>query len=114
MSSNDKNTRSEKNGTKNKVGPEGAVPVGRGATVQLKDGTELALFNVRGSLFAIDNACPHQGFPLADSRLYGDKVECDLHGWKFDVKNGDCLTDAACSLSSYEVFIEEGWIYIIT
>ncbi len=107
------NTKSEAKEAKQKVGPEGAVPEGRGATVRLKDGSEVAMFNVNGDLFAIDNTCPHQGFPLADSRLYGDTVECDLHGWRFDVKNGTCLTDSSCSLNSYPVLIEDGWIYIV-
>ena len=65
------------------VGKEEAVPPGRGATVKLKDGTEVALFNVNGKLSAIENFCPHKGYPLADSRLYGGIVECDLHGWRF-------------------------------
>ena len=36
----------KRDGTKVKVGQVGALPEGRGATVQLKDGTEVALFNV--------------------------------------------------------------------
>ncbi|MDH3493168.1 MAG: Rieske (2Fe-2S) protein [Acidobacteriota bacterium] len=103
-----------RDGTRHKVGPEGAVPEGRGATVQLKDGSELALFNVGGKLHAIENFCSHKGFPLADSRLYGGIVECDLHGWRFDVATGKCFTKSSCSLESYEVAVKEGWIYVVT
>ena len=95
------------------VGKEGAVPVGRGATIQLKDGTELALFNVNGGLHAIENFCPHRGYPLADSRLYGEIVECDVHGFRFDVRTGDCLTKSDCPIESYEVVIEDGMIKIL-
>ncbi len=95
------------------VGKTEAVPAGRGATVKLKDGTEVALFNVNGKLSAIENFCPHKGYPLADSRLYGGIVECDLHGWRFDVASGECFTKNDCSLESYEVVIEEGWIKIL-
>ena len=104
----------KKNGTRHRIGRAGAVPAGRGATVQLKDGNEVALFNVDGELHAIENFCPHKGYPLADSRLYGPEVECDLHGWRFDVRTGACLTKAKCSLEAYEVEIEDGWIYVVT
>ena len=95
------------------VGKEEAVPPGRGATVKLKDGTEVALFNINGKFSAIENFCPHKGYPLADSRLYGSIVECDLHGWRFDVASGECFTKKDCSLESYEVVIEDGWIKIL-
>jgi nitrite reductase/ring-hydroxylating ferredoxin subunit len=94
------------------VGKAESVPPGRGATVKLKDGTELALYNIGGTFHAIENFCPHKGYPLADSRLYGTIVECDLHGWRFDVRSGECFTDRKCSIESYEVKIEEGWIKI--
>jgi nitrite reductase/ring-hydroxylating ferredoxin subunit len=95
------------------VGRVEAVPPGRGATVQLKDGNEVALFNVGGEFYAIENFCPHKGFPLADSRLYGSIVECDQHGWRFDVRSGACFTAPKCSIETYEVVIEDGWIKIV-
>ena len=102
-------------GKKITVGKVEAVPPGRGATVQLKNGKEVALFNVGGNFHAIENFCPHKGYPLADSRIYGSIVECDLHGWRFDVRTGECLEKKKdCSLESYEVIIEDGWIKIIT
>ncbi len=95
------------------VGKVENVPQGRGATVKLKDGTEVALFNVGGKFSAIENFCPHKGYPLADSRLYGGIVECDLHGWRFDVSSGECFTKKDCSIEAYEVVIEDGWIKIL-
>jgi len=95
------------------VGRVSDVPAGRGATVKLKDGTEVALFNVNGNFHAIENFCPHKAYPLAGSRLYGNIVECDLHGWRFDVRNGKCHTKKSCSLESYEVLIEDEMIKIL-
>ena len=95
------------------VGKAEAVPPGRGATVQLKDGSELALFNVAGQFHAIENFCPHKGYPLADSRIYGNIVECDLHGYRFDVSSGECFTDKHCGIEHYEVVVEDGWIKIM-
>ncbi len=103
----------KREGKKITVGKVEAVPAGRGATVKLKDGTQVALFNVGGSFHAIENFCPHKGYPLADSRLYGNIVECDLHGWRFDVRNGECFTRKDCSIEKYEVVIEDGWIKIL-
>jgi nitrite reductase/ring-hydroxylating ferredoxin subunit len=114
MSKHRENRRKPKReGKKITVGRVEAVPPGRGATVKLKDGSEVALFNVNGNLHAIENFCPHKGFPLADSRLYGRIVECDWHGWRFDVASGECFTKKDCSLESYEVVIEDGWIKIL-
>lgn len=92
------------------VGHAESVPPGRGATVKLKDGSEVALFNINGTFHAVENFCPHKAYPLADSRIYGNIVECDLHGWRFDVRNGECFTKKACSIESYEVEIIDGWI----
>jgi nitrite reductase/ring-hydroxylating ferredoxin subunit len=102
-----------RSGKKITVGRVADVPAGRGATVKLKNGAEVALFNVGGKFHAIENFCPHKGYPLADSRLYGGIVECDLHGWRFDVRSGECLTKKNCSLESYDVVIEDEWIKIL-
>jgi nitrite reductase (NADH) small subunit len=103
----------KREGKKITVGNVEAVPPGRGATVKLKDGSEVALFNVNGVFHAVENFCPHKGYPLADSRLYGNIVECDLHGWRFDVRTGECFTKKNCSIEPYEVVIEDGMIKIL-
>ena len=100
-------------GKKITVGKIDALPPERGATIQLKSGGEIALFNVGGKFYAIENFCSHKGVPLADARLYGNIVECDMHGWRFDVTNGKCFTNTNCSIESYEVVIEEEWVKII-
>ena len=94
------------------VGRVGDVPEGRGATVELLNGTELALYNVGGEFYAIENFCPHKGAPLADGRLCGHAVECDWHGWRFDLHTGACLNRPAEAVETYEVIIEDGWIKI--
>lgn len=101
-----------KQGEKITVGRVRDMPCGSGATVELPGGAELALYNVNGEFFAIENFCPHRGAPLADGHLCGHTVECDWHGWRFDVRTGQCLTTAE-SVESYEVVIEDGWIKII-
>ena len=95
------------------VGRVEELPPGRGATIELPDGKELALYNVGGTFHAIENFCPHRGAPLADGHLCGHTVECDWHGWRFDVRSGACLTNPTHAVESYEVVIEDGWIKIL-
>ncbi|MGD9564182.1 MAG: Rieske (2Fe-2S) protein [Pyrinomonadaceae bacterium] len=95
------------------VGAADSIPPGRGATVKLKDGTEIALFNIDGVFHALENFCPHKGAPLADSQVYGNIIECSLHAWRFDVRTGECFTKENCSVESYDVFVDEGAIKIV-
>lgn len=94
------------------VGRVEDLPEGRGATVDLKSGAQLALFNVAGSFYAVSNFCPHRGAPLAEGNLCDHSIECDWHGWRFDLRTGACLTRASDALETYEVVIEDGWIKI--
>ncbi|HEX8145127.1 MAG TPA: Rieske (2Fe-2S) protein [Pyrinomonadaceae bacterium] len=94
------------------VGRAEDVPEGRGATVELADGTELALYHVGGEFFAIENFCPHKGAPLADGHLCGHIVACDWHGWRFDLRSGSCINRPHSAVESYKVTIEDGWIKI--
>ena len=52
----------------------------------------MALFRRGGEVFAIGNACPHQGGSLCDGMVEGDIVICPLHGWEFDLRSGACMT----------------------
>lgn len=100
-------------GNKIIVGKISDVPQGRGATVKLKGGAEVALFNNGGKFHAIENFCPHKGARIADSKLDGNIVECDLHGWRFDIRTGECFKKKSCSIEAYEVLIEDDWIKIL-
>jgi nitrite reductase/ring-hydroxylating ferredoxin subunit len=79
---------------------------------ELPDGNELAVFNVDGEYYAIENACPHRGAPLTEGVLCGHIVECGLHGWQFDVRSGECLT-VPDQIRTYQVTIEDGMICVI-
>ena len=53
------------------------------------DDQSIALFNVDGTFYAIDNTCTHVGGPLAEGDIDGDIVTCPGHGAGFSVKTGD-------------------------
>ena len=74
---------------------------------------EIALFQINGSFFAIDNRCPHRGGPLFRGALEGGpSIRCPLHGWLFDLKNGQCLNQSEVKLVSYAVKVDKDKIYI--
>jgi 3-phenylpropionate/trans-cinnamate dioxygenase ferredoxin subunit len=94
------------------VGRVEDLPAGNRKTVELPEGRELALFNVNGEFYATENFCPHKGAPLAEGILCEHVIECDWHGWQFDVRTGECLTVRE-QLETYEVFVEEGIVKIL-
>jgi len=70
-----------------KVAALADLPPGASLVVLVGD-RSIALFNIGGSVYAIDNVCPHAGGPLARGGLNGTIVTCPLHGWGFDVRTG--------------------------
>ena len=95
------------------VGRVEDLPEGRGATVELHGGKELALYRIGGRFYAVENFCPHKGAPLADGQIHGHAVECDLHGWRFDVRSGACLNRPSEPVETYEVVVQDGLIKIL-
>ncbi|MBY0526326.1 MAG: non-heme iron oxygenase ferredoxin subunit [Gemmataceae bacterium] len=81
------------------------VPPGKPKQVTL-DGRTIALFNVHGTIYAIDDACPHRGAPLSQGPMVGTEVLCPWHMARFDVTTGKYLTPPARSdVTSYKVQI---------
>lgn len=94
------------------VGPIEDFPQGSRKTIELSAGRELALYNINGEFYAIDNFCPHKGAPLAEGNLCEHVIECDWHGWQFDVRTGECLTVRE-KIETYEVLVEDGVVKIV-
>ncbi len=88
------------------------LPHGHSKTIDLPAGRELALYNVNGEFYATENFCPHKGAPLANGILCEHVIECEWHGWQFDVRTGVCLTVPE-KLKTYEVVVEEAIIMIL-
>lgn len=89
-----------------KVGKESELPPGSSKLVEA-NGQTIALFNVDGKDYAIDDACPHAGGPLNEGDLDGNVVTCPWHGAQFDVTNGKVLCAPARSdVASYPVTVD--------
>jgi nitrite reductase/ring-hydroxylating ferredoxin subunit len=70
-----------------KVARVDEVPAGAGKVVRAGE-TELALFNLGGTFYALDNRCTHMGGPLGEGEVEGTHVTCPWHGSIFEITTG--------------------------
>ena len=70
------------------------------------NGKVIALFNVEGRLFAVDNTCLHRGGPLGQGALEDKVVTCPWHGWQYDVTTGTLVSNQEIKVQTYEVKVE--------
>jgi len=95
-----------------KVARTDELPPGQGKCVEVKQ-RRIALFNVAGRCYAIDDTCPHRGGPLSEGELEGEAVVCPWHGAVFDLATGEVSRfPAAVGVATYEVRIDGGEIAI--
>src|SRR5215510_3976402 len=87
------------------------LPPGRGTCVTVA-GKDIALFNVDGSIYAMENECLHQGLSLGTSELQGKVVTCRGHGWRYDVTTGNTLHVPDFGVATYPVKVVDGTIML--
>ena len=67
----------------------------KGKEIIIKGKEIIALFNIEGNFFALDNACTHEEGPLAEGDIEGHEVTCPWHGARFDIRTGEVLSAPA-------------------
>ena len=72
----------------------------------------VALYNVEGTLYALDGICAHQGGPLGKGQLCGTTVTCPWHGWQYDVRTGRHELNESVRQQSFPVKVEAGAILV--
>lgn len=87
------------------------VPDGTIREFQL-DGKTVAVANVGGNLFAINNVCLHRGGPLGQGELNGTCVTCPWHGWQYDVSTGKVLANPALGVEKYAIELRGDDIFV--
>ena len=88
------------------------LPPGSRAVVEIED-RYIALFNVEGRYYAIEDRCTHDDGPLAEGELYGTVIECPRHGATFDITTGAVLSMPAVKpVPRYETRVENGEVQI--
>jgi nitrite reductase/ring-hydroxylating ferredoxin subunit len=75
-------------------------------------GRDVALFNVDGTVHAIENSCRHAGAALAGGRLCGRIVACPAHGWKYDVTTGALVVAPGLSVERFTVDVAAGRVRV--
>ena len=78
-----------------KVGTKAEFEDLEGGKLVEVSGQKIAMFILGGKYYAIENACPHRGGPLAEGMVAGDEVICPWHGSRFNIKSGAFLTPPA-------------------
>ncbi len=97
-----------------KVAEINEVPPGTAKAVDLER-RPLALFNIDGTYYAIDDTCTHRGGPLSQGRLEGTTVTCPLHGATYDVTTGNVLGPPASEgVAHYNVQVDGNDIKVET
>lgn len=88
------------------------IPPGSRKRVEVGD-KRVSIFNIEGEYFAIYDTCPHKGTaPLIRGTLDGTGIKCPNHGYRFDLKTGQCNVDPAFNARVYPVKIENGNILV--
>ena len=94
------------------AGREGELAPGQVRVVQAGS-ARLALCNVDGQLYCIDDVCTHDGGPLDQGELDGQEIECPRHGARFDVTSGrvTCLP-AIVPVKTHPVRVVDGEVQV--
>jgi 3-phenylpropionate/trans-cinnamate dioxygenase ferredoxin subunit len=72
--------------------------------VKVIHGHPIALFQIDGEFYAIEDLCTHQALPLSDGPLNGDVITCPYHGAQFCIKSGEVMSPPAFEdLPTFEV-----------
>ena len=77
-----------------KVAKTDEIASGQARRVEVH-GKRLALFNIDGNFYALDDTCPHRGGPLSEGAIAGEQVTCPWHGSTFDIRTGEVVAAPA-------------------
>lgn len=81
--------------------------------VIMTDVAEIAVFNLDGELFAIEDVCTHDGGELASGVCDGDQIICPRHGARFCIRSGKALTPPAYEdIETFPVRIDRGVVQV--
>jgi nitrite reductase/ring-hydroxylating ferredoxin subunit len=87
------------------------IPAGSIREFQV-EGATIAVANVDGKFFAINNTCLHRGGPLGEGELNGEVVTCPWHGWQYDVTSGKLVMNPAVGVMCYPVEVRGDDIFV--
>jgi len=75
-------------------------------------GHSIALFNMDGQLYAVDDRCPHAGASLASGQLDGKLIQCRAHGLRYNIETGEFRPGRQLCLATYPVTVKKDRIFV--
>ena len=89
------------------------IPAGASKLVEVNQ-VRVALFNLDGEIYAIEDVCTHDGGPLVEGTIVNEcQVQCPRHGARFDIRTGTALSFPAFeATNTYAVQIKGGAVWI--
>ncbi len=80
--------------------------------VEIED-KKIAIFNVGGEIYAIDDICSHAEASLSEGEVFDCIVECPLHGAEFDLRTGEATTlPATKPVVTYNTDVDDEYLYL--
>ena len=77
------------------------------------NGTHLAVFRYGSQFYAVDNRCPHMGYPMSEGSVRDGVLICHWHHWEFDLKSGGCFLASGDDLKAFPVEVrDDGNLYV--
>ena len=77
------------------------------------NGTHLAVFKFDDKFYAVDNRCPHMGYPMSKGSIRDGVLICHWHHWEFDLKSGGCFLASGDDLKAFPVRVgDDGYLYV--
>ncbi len=73
---------------------------------------EILLVNVKGTVYACENECPHQGSPMSGAVIKEGSISCPRHGYRFSLLDGRCAEHPEYSLKIFPVTVDGDQILI--
>ncbi|MFH1724235.1 MAG: Rieske (2Fe-2S) protein [Elusimicrobiota bacterium] len=73
---------------------------------------DILVINNGKRFYACSNECPHLGDSLEDAELRGHVIRCGSHGYKMDLSNGKCLSEAGLDIPIFHIEVRDGWICV--
>ena len=94
------------------VAPQAEIVPGAWRSVEL-DGAQVAVFNLDGAYYAIEDICTHDGGILTGGALEGEEIICPRHGARFSVKTGKVLPPPGYEdVTTFPVRVEAGTVQV--
>jgi 3-phenylpropionate/trans-cinnamate dioxygenase ferredoxin subunit len=94
------------------VAPVEELPPGSSKTTDV-DGVPIAVFNVGGTCYAIEDRCTHDGGVLTGGEVQGDVVVCPRHGARFCIRTGKAMSPPAYEdVPTFDVRIDSGIVQV--